>query len=494
MVSPAVTSTSPDRTPVVVAAGQVCERGEPLDVLELIVRAAEEALARAPLLRAAVQRVSVVGVLSPAGPALASAVAARLGIEPGSCEVSTIGGNSPQSLVTRAAAEIAAGRLSATLVAGGEALRSARMGVTAPPPATIGPADPVYGSRRIGVGDAERAAGLGAPVHVYAMIESAIAARLGRPPAEHRLALAELFAPFTEVAAGHPQAWFREVRSPAEIAEPTEENRLVSDPYTKRMCAFLGSDQAAALLVCSLAAAREAKVADRAVFVWSGASCDDVWEPVARPDFAVSPGLAAAARAALAAAGVGAAEVSSFDLYSCFPAAVEIAADALGLPPGDGRGLTVTGGLPYFGGPGNNYSTHAIATMTDELRVRGEGTGLVGALGWYLTKHAYGLYGAAPPPRGFRLADTSGEQAAIDATALPVTVAGREEADGTVVAGTVTYRDASPASAPAVLLLDDGRRTAANAVDEDLAELAGTTLVGRRARLVAGTAAYTVVG
>ena len=37
--------------------------------------------------------------------------------------------------------------------------------------------------------------------------------------------------------------------------------------------------------------------------------------------------------------------------------------------------------------------------MVDRLRDRG-GTGLVTALGWYLTKHAAGVYGADPPPQG----------------------------------------------------------------------------------------------
>ena len=36
----------------------------------------------------------------------------------------------------------------------------------------------------------------------------------------------------------------------------------------------------------------------------------------------------------------------------------------------DPRGLTVTGGLPYAGGPGNNYAMHSIAVMMEKLRAR----------------------------------------------------------------------------------------------------------------------------
>ena len=111
--------------------------------------------------------------------------------------------------------------------------------------------------------------------------------------------------------------------------------------------------------------------------------------------------MKASTSAALDASGSGVDDLSAFDLYSCFPCAVELGAEAVGLAPDDARGLTVTGGLPYFGGPGNNYSLHAVATMVDRLRHTG-GTGLVTALGWYLTKHAAGIYGAEPPPSGRR--------------------------------------------------------------------------------------------
>ena len=47
-------------------------------------------------------------------------------------------------------------------------------------------------------------------------------------------------------------------------------------------------------------------------------------------------------------------EIDAFDIYSCFPSAIQIACDEIGLDIDDPRNLTVTGGLPYFGGPGNN--------------------------------------------------------------------------------------------------------------------------------------------
>jgi acetyl-CoA C-acetyltransferase len=469
-----------ERLPVIVAGGQCLERDAPVSALDLMTRAARQCLAEAPALAGRVDRVSVVNVMSPVPPAAATALAGRLGLSPARAEVSTIGGNSPQWLLNRAADDIAAGRAQTVLVAGAEAQRTMKA-MASPPPVPEEqslPPDPVIGDSRAGVGQAELDAGLIAPVHVYAMFESVLAHRAGRSLDEQRRVLGELMAPFTAVAATHPAAWFPTRRTAAELSTVGPDNRLVAEPYPKLLCAVINVDQGAAVLVTSLAAARRAGVADRAVFCLSGAEANDVWFPSARPDPGSSPAIAAAVGAALETAGLGVDEVGAFDLYSCFPCAVEMAAQAIGIDADDKRGLTVTGGLPYFGGPGNNYTLHAIATMAARLRHTG-GTGLVTGLGWYATKHAVGVYGADPPPDGWRRADTTAAQAAIDATTAEVT--GDAIGPATVVASTVVSgRDGRPSAAPVIARLDDGRQVAAAAEDEELAALAGRNLVGER--------------
>jgi len=464
------------RVPVVLSTGQCVDRDPTVSALELAARAAQDCLDAAPGMGPRVQLVSVVNIMSSStGPAPASVLARELGLNSARAEVTTIGGNSPQWLVSRAAAAISGGDLDVALVVGAEAQHSALLGGPAPAEVSDAP-DPVIGDERVGVGPGELSVGLVAPVHVYALFESVIAHRARRSAAEQRVTLGEIMTRFTEVAAAHPIAWFRDVRSATELAAVTADNRLVAEPYPKRMCAFLHVNQGAAVLVTSLAAARAAGVADRAVFCWSGAEATDVWLPSARPDLGSSPGLRLAATAALGAAELGVDEIGAFDVYSCFPCAVEMAVEALGIAGDDGRGLTVTGGLPYFGGPGNNYSLHALATMVDRLRQRG-GTGLVSAMGWYATKHAVGIYGASPPPRGWRRGETADGQRAIDASALTVAT----EADGpaVVVAATAAMgRDGAVSAAPLIARLPDGRQIAAAAEPGELADVAGRELVG----------------
>jgi acetyl-CoA C-acetyltransferase len=486
----------PERIPVVIASGQSIERRELVTPVDLMARACDEAFNSAPKLRDRVDRLSVVNIMTRSGPAPATDLAVRIGVDVPEREVTTIGGNSPQWLVNRAATDIAKGLLSVTVIAGAEAIRSSRdrraQGLPRLGDGDIVAADPSVGDDLPGVGPAEMAIGLLVPVHMYPLFESVVAARLGHDGPEHRRSMGQLLAPFTEVAAGHPFAWFPEARTAEEIATPTPDNRVVCEPYTKRMTAFLGSDQGAALVVCSLAEARRAGVADRAVFIWSGAEATDVRFPTARPDPGRSPAIAAAGQAAFTAAteasgaplSIGVDDIEVLDIYSCFPSAVELATDSLGIGPGDRRRLTVTGGLPYFGGPGNNYTTHAIATVTDILRgstpnsrsEKGAGVrlGLVTGLGWFITKHSVGIYATSPPKRGYRRGDTTVAQSLIEDSAVPVALDVDSPTAASVVAATVV-RDAhgAPTGAPVIARLPDGRHMALAAADDEVVEEVG---------------------
>ncbi len=499
-------TTDPERIPVVIASGESIERTDWVTPIDLMERASEAALADVPALRSAIDRLSVVNIMTRTGPAPATDLADRIGVTGAHCEVTTIGGNTPQWLVSRAASAIAAGELSVTLIAGAEALRSYRGRRSAGLPRDDGAValapDPVVGDDLPGVGPAEMAIGLVLPLHLYPLFESVVAARAGHDAPTHRQAMGALLAPFTEVAAANPFAWFPEARDAESIAVPSAENRIVCEPYTKRMTAFLGSDQGAAVVVCSLAAARRAGVADRAVFIWAGSEATDIRFPAARPDPGRSPAIAAAGQALFAAASaaaggggsVGVDDVEVLDIYSCFPSAVELAAEALGIATDDPRGLTSTGGLPYFGGPGNNYTTHGIAAVTDRLRnSTGSGgdadtrLGMATGLGWFVTKHALGIYGTTPPPDGFRRGDTSAAQERIDAEAAEVALEVATPTTATVVASTVARDpDGAPVAAPLIARLPDGRQMALAPADDevlgamgrlDVPGLVGTSIV-----------------
>ena len=150
-----------------------------------------------------------------------------------------------------------------------------------------------------------------------------------------------------------------------------------------------------------------------------GADLNDIWNVTRRPCLHESPAIRHASRLALEQAGMGLEAIGAFDLYSCFPSAFEIARREVGIGADDPRTLSVTGGLPFFGGPGNNYSMHAIATVVDLIRQDRSLNAMVTANGWYLTKHSVGVYGGTPPARPWSDRDDSALQRSIDARALP---------------------------------------------------------------------------
>jgi acetyl-CoA C-acetyltransferase len=197
------------------------------------------------------------------------------------------------------------------------------------------------------------------------------------------------------------------------------------------------------------------------VYVHGGGEANDIWHVKDRVDYHSSPGMAEAIRQAMQPARLEPSMVTLLDLYSCFPVAPQIAAGILGVPSDGSRVLSVTGGLPYFGGPGNNYALHAIATMVERLRETPDAMGLVSALGWYLTKHAVGIYGARPPDRPWARSAMPERQHAVDALPRPGFV-NELKGRGTVETYTVLHdRDATATEGIIVVRAEDGRRTLA---------------------------------
>ncbi len=150
---------------------------------------------------------------------------------------------------------------------------------------------------------------------------------------------------------------------------------------------------------------------DKIVFVRGYGEAEDVWYFSERPDLWASPSVKDAVDMALKPSNLMLDDVHYLDLYSCFPAPPRITREMLEIAHDDPRPLTITGGMPYFGGPGNNYSLHAICTMMDILRQNPEEYGLVQSLSWYIHKHVTGLYSAKPGEIPFKPFDPEQKKA-----------------------------------------------------------------------------------
>jgi acetyl-CoA C-acetyltransferase len=478
-----VASDLDPRTPVIVGAGQITQRpteGEHRSPVELAIealrRAAEDTGTGDVLLRRADSVRSIATCWAYSNEA--ELVAQSVGATPRETVRSpALGGDAPVRMIGDAARSIASGEADVALISGAEALASLQAHQHAGahpdwPPQLEGKPTRLVGTDRPASGEPESAVGLVAPLHVYALLESAVRSRLGVSRDEHRGNIASLWSRFSAVAAENPYAWIPRFHSPQQIAEPTDSNRAVSDPYTKLMTSNLQVDLGAAVIVCSAEAARGAGVArDRWVFPLASAFAQEEWFFSERAELSRSPAIRAAARAVLEHAGVTIDEVAHIELYSCFPSAVQIAATELGV--GLDRQLTVGGGTTFAGAPANNFSTHGVATLVGLLREEPEAIGLCSALGWYCTKHAYGLYSATAPKRAFREIDANPLVEAPPARGASADHHG----PATLEAYTIPYaRDGAPeavvisaiaADGTRVLARDEAPDTIAAILDED---------------------------
>lgn len=487
---------SDDRTPVLVGVGQCVERATSAEPpVAFAARAAALAIADAGAgdIVHAIDTIAVVRFFSDSLPIWAcpfgrsdnppQSVAQRIGARARQRIYTAVGGNEPQSRLIEFARDIARGERELVLLAGAEAIRNERH------------------ARRNGIGldwneshDApleDRAAGhdllapheiangLMLPVDCYSLIEQTRASRAGRSVAAHREHMARLWAAFSAIAAGNPMAQFAGSLSAGEILAAPPMTHL----YTRRMVAQDGVNQGAALLLSSAGRARALGIArERWVFLHGLA---EGREPLLseRPDPGASPVAGAVLARAFALAGLGIDAIGPIDVYSCFPCAVGVIADHLGLPDDGSRALTLTGGLPFFGGPGNNYTMHGIAEMVQRLRREPQAFGLVTANGGMLSKHAAGIYSCRAATTDWREAPTT---VAGDDTGRRH-IAARPLA-GRIVGWTVAWADGEPAHG--VIVADDEhqRRFVARTAPGDratVAALLGADRSGARVRTLA---------
>ena len=496
--SSANAAMSEDLTPVLVGAGQFTQRDVELEAarepLVLMVEASRRAAADAGAgerLLADVDSVAVVNILGWQYSNPPRLLAEQLGAHPAEELYSGVGGNTPQWLVNETAAKIAGGRVGLALIAGAEAMRSVKLAARRRIALGWTSADAgspvVVGDLRPGNDAHEVAHGLQLPAQIYPVFENALRTRRGTSIPAHREQVGALWARFAAVAAENPYAWFRDAKSAREITTVTAQNRMVGFPYTKYMNAVLDVDQAAAVLMTSASRARALGIdASRWVYLHGCADTNDHWFVSERVNYHTSPAIRTAARVALTMARASVEDVAYFDLYSCFPCAVQIARDMIGIPEDDEHALTITGGLAFHGGPGSNYTMHAIATMMARLRAQREAVGLVSGLGWYMTKHSIGIYGGVPKDGpAWSRPEPATYQAEIDRMphpALAIEAGGR----GVIETYTVWHdREGEPGKGIVIGRLEDGRRFLANtpADRELLEEMRKREAVGRSGRV-----------
>ncbi|CAG4899734.1 enoyl-CoA hydratase-related protein [Acidithrix sp. C25] len=410
------------RTPVIIGAGQSSERistseykaMSPIDLAETAAKAAIlDCGIKSDRLFKAIDTVAATRQFENSSPRASAplgrsnnfvaSVAKRLGITPKRAILEVTGGQSPQSLVSDLCQKIYDGTSDIALAFGSEAISTTRHYKDLPDrPDFSDHADCDLEDRGYGLNGIvslhQSSHGLTNAPSQYALFENARRIRMHKSRPDYAIEMGTLFEPFTKIAAQNSHSSAPKVRSARELTTPSDSNRMICEPYTRYLIARDQVNQGAALVITSIQTALQLGVPiDKMVFLHG--RCDVAERPlIERDDLSKSPAAVLASKAALEMAGIGVDRVNFFDLYSCFPIAVFNICDGLGIQRDDPRDLTISGGLPFFGGPGNDYSMHAIIQATERLRQHPGSYAFIGANGGMLSKYSVGIYSNSPCP------------------------------------------------------------------------------------------------
>ena len=479
---------------VVAGWGQVIQpknlNEEPQDPMELMHEASRQAARKAgsESLLTRLDGIMVVRTLSRHYPAPAKQLAEALGATPRFTHVSGIGGNSPQTLINMAAGMIAGNELDSILIAGAETYVQRCPDAEKVESALFRGIPQDYpGDDRIGSTPLENRHGMEHPMQGFPLFETALWAASGMDLNAYLMKIGKMWSSFSKTASEHPFAWTKTIKTPEDIITPGPLNRPIAFPYTKCMNSFVTVDQGAAVILMSESAAKNDAVKNRqkVYFLGGGYAEDRQRFMIEKSDFTSSPPLQAAVEKALTRSSIHLEKLDCFDLYSCFPCAVSIAKKMIGIKDNDPRPLTLTGGLGFFGGPGNNYSLHAVATLAEKITQGEYSKGLVTALGWFMHKHAAGVYGSEPKTRDIS-EDHIQDQKAPLAGKVPENIKEEVNGPGIIETYTVVF---SPDQTPSYAVIygktkDDDRFIAQTRHDPDIFKyLMQKSRVGEKVRL-----------
>ncbi len=495
-------------TPILIGAGQAVEAvSDDLTTAashaDMAGRAASVALADAGLAGAQIDWLACVRIFSDSSPAYACpfggpnkfplAIAARIKASPQQAIYDVVGGNTPQTLIAEAAQALAAGEATFALIAGGEALGNMRAAQRSG--ATLDWSEKHSGDWtdrgpfREGafISQTGLTHGLLDAMSYYGFIETARRKKAGRTVKEHRDYMAALIAPMSERAASNPFSMFKQQFSAEDIATLTTANRNLISPFLKHMVAKDGVNQGAAIVMTTVGQAEALGIPrEKWVFLRGHAEAEEKLM-LDRSDLSRSLAMDLVIEGALTAANVSSSDIDFADIYSCFPCVVDQASSQLQFR---GKPLTLTGGLPFFGGPGNNYTLHGICEVVSACRQSPGALGLAHGNGGWMSKQAVGIFSTE-----WKDGDVFADKAKIARAVASQSAPGQaDKPTGSAIMESyiVRHKRGVPVSAMVIGQLPDKRRFYA-ALQEDnpevLTDLANGHLDAALLKVEAGTPA-----
>lgn len=415
--------------PVIIGVGEASRKtvpGEWPSPRELAGAAIRQALAdtgQAEAVAAAIDTIAAIRTFEDSGVSMGTgspdnvpeAFGAAGGISAPRLIYADIGGQSPQAMVNELASGIRRGEIEVAIIvaaeANGTAKRARKSGVELDWKL---PSDKPFDNRLSSfpiLSRTEIRHGIISMPLAYSLLENARRLNLKMSREDYLVRMGELGAAMSVKSLAREHAQFAKHFTASDLVRENEGNYPLTDIYRKWHVAQDAVDLGGAIILTSAGTAREMGVAvDKMVYLAGAAETKE--PPYSERADLVNPlALDHALHAALGQAGFAPTDLGPVDIYSCFPVAVFAAIDTLGEPTRSLGDYTLTGGLNFFGGPGNGYAVYSLASMVEELRKDGSKPALVTANGGVMSKQAVGVYTAHQPPRPWNGEVVTGYQA-----------------------------------------------------------------------------------
>ena len=360
-----------------------------------------------------------------------------------------------QNLINEACLKIENGEINASIILGGEArykqLRSViekkeyfETKLDENPDFYIKAKEDLYGD--------EELEELGAmAVGYYATMETALRKNDNENIEEHQNNIASMYEEFSKVASNNEDAWLDHPYSKKEILETSKKNKMLAYPYNKLHCTSWNVNQSAALIICSEELANKLEIDNKKrVYPISSSENNHMIAIQQRPKLYESLGMIYAAKSINKMMEELDIILDAYDLYSCFPAAVKMFSKSLEL--GSEIPKTITGSMPYAGGPLNSFVIHSTVKMIQKIRALEARHGLVTGVSGMMTKQSFCVWGKEYQEQ-FIFDDVT-DRAKLDEK--PVELSDIAEGEGEIIGYTII--EGSEHASKAVLYLDDEKK------------------------------------
>jgi acetyl-CoA C-acetyltransferase len=458
--------------PVILTVGEVKDRPhdlaaglEPLALMKVALDQALEHIHH-PEIKAWIDAIAIVNFVSWRYQDPTQQLCQILNIQPKQATYGELGGESPIRFLHQAALAIARGESRVAVVFGAEArntaLKARRQHQSlAWTPYAKTAQRPVRAEDFLD--PATVALGLGQPISVYPLFESAMTDFWQQNQAQALTESGQIWQKFSDIASHNPTAWADCSMSASQITTPSPKNPLIAWPYTKYMVANPTVNQGSAIVLTNLETAKQLGIAPQQLgYIWGGAHAREPRDFMRRRNFYECPAQEIVLQQLQKIAGD---PVDHVELYSCFPCVPKLARRQLNLSAD--HPLSVAGGLTFFGAPLNNYMSHATCAMFRQLtQSQDEQVGLLYGQGEFMTKH-HGMIIANHPPATSILAWSDQAYEPTQHDDAPLFSAVFAEGMATLEAFTILYHEDHSISHAAVVIHQDHKRGLAKVPPED---------------------------